>query len=110
MTKTPLPPEFADLEPWAEGFAHPTEAARYHARCSASYADLESFYQAVLPRMEAVLTYLATQPNDGSVPADARRLADLGCAFMEVATAVEVWKSPDPMPGRFDWRRFEVLF
>ncbi len=105
-----LPEGFADLEPWVARWALPSEGARYHARCAADYVDLLAFYEATLSRMEAVMDYLANQPNDGSASPEVERLADLGCAFMEVATSVEVWKSPDPMPGRFDWQRFEVLF
>ncbi len=110
MRADSLPGEFSDLQPWAARWALSSEGARYHARCDAEYVDLLTFYEATLPRMEAVMDYLANQPNDGSAAPEIQRLADLGCAFMEVATSVEVWKSPDPMPGRFDWRRFKVLF
>ena len=110
MTTSTLPAGFADLECWVARWALPSEGARYRARCGADYMELEAFYRAALPRMGAVMDCLASQPNDDSPPPEVRRLADLGCAFMEVATAIEVWKSPDPMPERFDWRRFEVLF
>lgn len=103
-----LPAQFHDLEHWAAQWALLTEAARSARRVSSEYHDLEAFYHALLPRMEAVLEYLKDLPAGGDLPAPARRLMDLGCAFMEVAPAVELFKQPR-VPDGFAAERFEVL-
>ncbi len=103
-----LPAQFHDLEHWAAMWALPTEAARSRRRVTSEYHDLEAFYHALLPRMEAVLEYLKAFPAGGDLPAPAMRLMDLGCAFMEVAPAVELFKQPR-VPDGFEAERFEVL-
>lgn len=103
-----LPGDFHDLEQWAALWALPTEAARNHRRVNGDYHDLEAFYHALLPRMEAVLAYLGQFPADAALPAPARRLMHLGCAFMEVAPAVELFKEPR-VPEAFPPERFEIL-
>lgn len=103
-----LPAEFHDLEHWAAQWALPTEAARSRRRVTSDYHDLEAFYHALLPRMEAVLAYLKDFPGGGDMPAPARHLMDLGCAFMEVAPAVELFRQPR-VPEAFEAERFEVL-
>ena len=47
-----LPADFADLEPFAE-WAIPTERARYAKRLSSTMDELQAFYDAALPRMDA---------------------------------------------------------
>ena len=72
-----LPAQFHDLEHWAALWALPTEAARSRRRVTSEYHDLEAFYHALLPRMDAVLEYLKAFPAGGDLPAAARRLAGL---------------------------------
>jgi hypothetical protein len=102
-----LPSDFHDLEHWAAQWALPTEAARNHRRVTSEYHQLEAFYHALLPRMEAVLDYLREFPPD-ALPVPAQRLMHLGCAFMEVAPAVELFRQPR-VPEAFEAERFEVL-
>ena len=52
-----LPAEFADLEPlsdWCLEF----ERERYAKRLSTSMDEMQSFYDAVFPRLEAIIEYL----------------------------------------------------
>ena len=56
MTTT-LPPEFADLEPFAD-WCLATEAERYAKRLASSMDEMQTFYDAAFPRLEAVLAYL----------------------------------------------------
>ena len=52
-----LPPDFASLEPFAD-WAIPTERARYAKRVSSSMDELQAFYDAAFPRLEAAASYL----------------------------------------------------
>lgn len=103
-----LPAAFHDLEHWATLWALPTEAARNLRRVNSEYHDLEAFYHALQPRMEAVLDYLREFPSGTPLPAPTQRLVYLGCAFMEVAPAVELFKEPRVTDG-FAPERFEIL-
>jgi hypothetical protein len=53
MTESLLPPSFADLEPFAETWCLPMERARYARRLSSTMDEMQSLYDAVLPRVEA---------------------------------------------------------
>ena len=87
-----LPTEFADLEPFAD-WALPTERARYERRVSSSMDELQAFYDAAFPRMEAALQYLDQFEID-ALPDDAKRLLWLYCALVTVSFPVEVWRQP----------------
>ena len=89
---TTLPPEFADLEPFAE-WAIPTERARYDKRVDSAMDELQAFYDAAFPRMEDALVYLEQFPMD-ALPEDAKRLLWLYCALVTVSFPVEVWRQP----------------
>jgi hypothetical protein len=87
-----LPAEFADLEPYAD-WAIATERARYDKRVATAMDELQSFYDAAFPRMEAALTYLDQFSLD-EMPEDAERLLWLYCALVTVSFPVEVWRQP----------------
>ena len=87
-----LPPEFSDLEPFA-AWAIPSERARYAKRLSSTMDDLQAFYDAAFPRMEAAMAYLA-QFGVEAVPDDAKHLLWLYCALVTVSFPVEVWRQP----------------
>jgi hypothetical protein len=87
-----LPPEFADLEPFAD-WAIPTERARYAKRISATMEELQAFYDAAFPRLEAAAAYLERVPMEGITEAD-KRLLWLFCSLATVSFPVEVWRQP----------------
>ena len=58
-----LPPEFADLEPFA-GWALPTETARNHKRIDAPQSEIDAFAAAAIPRLDAICVYLDRFPLD----------------------------------------------
>ena len=87
-----LPAEFADLEPFAE-WAVPTEKARYAKRLSSTMDELQAFYDAAFPRMEAATSYLE-QFDINELPEDSKRLLWLYCALVTVSFPVEVWRQP----------------
>ncbi len=52
-----LPPEFADLEPFAD-WCLPTEAERYAKRLASSMEEMQAFYDAAFPRLDQMTAYL----------------------------------------------------
>lgn len=87
-----LPDEFSDLEPYA-GWCLETEGERYAKRLSSSMAELQAFYDAAFPRLEAMTAYL-----DGldlhDLPEDATRLLWLCYSLINASFPVEVWGQP----------------
>jgi hypothetical protein len=87
-----LPADFVDLEPFAE-WAIPTERARYAKRLSSTMDELQAFYDAAFPRLEAATAYLRTIDIDGIAEND-KRLLWLFSALVTVSFPVEVWRQP----------------
>jgi hypothetical protein len=88
-----LPPEFADLEPWVEGWCLDSEPERYAKRLASSMVELQAFYDAIFPRAEAAIAHLEKLPLD-ELPEDAFRLLKLLYMLIIVSFAVEIWKQP----------------
>jgi hypothetical protein len=88
-----LPPGFADLEPFAATWCLPTERLRYDRRLASTIADMEAFYDAVVPRAEEAMTYLEGLPFD-ALPDDAANLLHLLYSMIQVSFPVEVWHQP----------------
>jgi hypothetical protein len=87
-----LPPEFADLEPFAD-WALPTEPERYGKRLSSSMEEMQVFYDAAIPRLEDAASYLEQLPL-AALPDDATRLLQLCYALINVSFPVEAWRQP----------------
>ncbi len=105
MTAPLLPPQFATLESFVPVWAQPTEDARSQRRWTASAAEFQAFYDAMLPHIEAILALLDRHPF-GAVPADLRPLYHLALAFAESAPHVELYKGASQVPYSFDPSRF----
>jgi hypothetical protein len=88
-----LPPEFADLEPFATRWSLHTEGERWAERHASSMDDMRALYDAVFPRVEDVYAYCERFTLD-DLPADARNLLALVFSFVMVSFPVEVWDSP----------------
>lgn len=88
-----LPAEFADLERFAERWSLRTEAERWAERHASSIEDMRELYDAMFPRVDAMLAYCDDFPLDG-MPEDARNLFALVLSFVMVSFPVEVWNSP----------------
>ncbi len=85
-----LPAEFADLEPFAD-WSLRTEAERYAKRLSSTMDELQAFYDAAFPRLEAMLAYLDQfELKDLSEPST--RLLWLRYSLVNVSFPVEVWR------------------
>jgi hypothetical protein len=87
-----LPPEFADLEPFAD-WALPSEFNRYAKRLESTMDELQAFYDAAFPRLEDGTEYLKGVALDGISEAD-QNLLWLFSALVTVSFPVEVWRQP----------------
>lgn len=92
MSERPLPEPFADLAPYL-AWSLAMERERSAKRQSSTMADITAFYQALFPRMEETLSYLAQFPPD-HIPADVQRLSFLTLSLAEIAPAVENYGQP----------------
>ncbi len=98
-----LPAEFADLEPFAD-WCLPTEDERYDKRIASTMDELQAFYDAAFPRLEAALDYLDAL-DINALPADATHLLQLCNSLMTASFPVEVWRQPrvpDSGPASMD--------
>lgn len=87
-----FPAEFADLEPFAE-WSLRTEAERYAARLASTMDELQAFYDAAFPRLEAILAYLDQFELKG-LSEEATHLLWLTYSLVNVSFPVEVWRQP----------------
>jgi hypothetical protein len=95
----PLPKQFHDLEKFVEqGWSLATERERNAKRLSSSMAEIQALYDAILPKMDEIISHLNQFPLD-SMPEDARRLFYLTLSLAEVAPAVEFYKQPEVVDG-----------
>jgi len=85
-----LPAEFSDLEPFAD-WGLQGERARYQKRLASSMEELQTFYDTVFPRLDAICDYLDQFPLD-ELPDDAKRLLWMSCALVNVSFPIEVWR------------------
>ncbi|HTQ24600.1 MAG TPA: hypothetical protein VMI09_07875 [Candidatus Binataceae bacterium] len=103
---TQLPTGFSDLEKFA-GWALPTSTERNRMRRATPMADINAFYNAMLPRLKEVLGYL-DQFSLQEMPQDARALLYLSLALAEITIAVELFHEPK-VTGGCDPERFVVV-
>jgi len=90
-----LPKQFAALEGYLH-FALPTAKERLRNRVHSTMPDLEAFYAAMKPHMEAIMTYLQNfPPFEKDLEPEVQRLVRLAKAFMDVSVAVELFHAPD---------------
>ena len=87
---TVLPTDFADLEPFAD-WALETKAERYAKRLASSMDELQAFYDAAFPRLEAAMAYLDALDLQ-ALPDDAARLLWLCYSLVNASFPVEVWR------------------
>ena len=98
-----FPADFAELEPFA-AWALETEAERYAKRLASTMDELQAFYDAAFPRLEAILAHLDARPLD-ALPGDATHLLWLSYSLINASFPVEVWRQPrvpDSGAARFD--------
>lgn len=94
---TNLPVQFSDLEPYVAKWCFATDKERAVARIATDIATLRKFHAAVSPRMDEMIAYFNTFPNDPqSLPAEAKRLYQLAQMVMEASPPIDLeWDSTD---------------
>ena len=102
---TQLPAGFEDLADHAARWARPTENERSRIRWEASKEDFAAFYEAVMPRLAAILAQLETIPLDGMDEASTN-LFNLAAAFAEAAPHHELYRGSAEVPHSFAAERF----
>ena len=106
MSARLLPDGFAELEKYA-GWILPTEAARMAKRRASTLEDLKALYDAMLPRLDDVLSHL-NKFQLGAMPEAEERLLRLSYALAEVTPFVEQYRRV-VLPELFDEGRFVIL-
>ena len=101
-----FPEQFKELEHFINGWALATETERNRKRLSSPMKEIQAFYDAVLPQMEPILTYLKPYPLD-EMPEHAEKLFYLCLSLAEVTTAVENYRQPSVIDG-FESGRLRV--
>jgi hypothetical protein len=101
-----LPDAFRDLEAFRE-WSLATESERETRRLASTIEELRAFYDAITPRIEAIVAYLSQFALD-EMPGEARSLLYLALSWTEIASAVEIYKQPTVING-LDPRRFARL-
>jgi hypothetical protein len=87
-----FPARFAALEPFAD-WALPSEADRYAKRIASTMDELQAFYDAAFPVLEASVDYLRGVALD-DISEEDQRLLWLFAALVTVSFPVEVWRQP----------------
>ena len=106
--RSSLPEPFADLESLAADWSLATQRERERKRLASTADDLKAVYDALLPRLDAMLEYLNASRLD-ALPADAQRLFFLTLSFAEIAPFVECYRGEPRAPDSFDESRFHAL-
>ena len=87
-----LPAGFEDLAPFSDWVLQ-GERARYAKRVESTMDELQAFYDAAFPRLEAATAYLDALDLQ-ALPEDATRLLWLCYSLVNVSFPVEVWRQP----------------
>lgn len=87
-----LPADFADLEPYAD-WCLESERERYAKRLASPMTELQAFYDAAFPRLEAAMEYLDRYDLQ-ALPEEATHLLWLCYSLVNVSFPVEVWRQP----------------
>lgn len=103
MSNQQLPAQFEDLEPFV-GWALSDEASRGRKRASSPMPEIQAFYDAMLPRAEAVMGFLNAFPLQ-ELSTEARRLLHMVLSLAEIGPAVEFYGEPAVIDG-FPTERF----
>ena len=85
-----LPGDFADLEQFSD-WCLEWERERYAKRLASSMDEMQAFYDAAFPRLEAAMEYLDQYPLD-ALPDEASHLLWLCYSLVNVSFPIEVWR------------------
>ncbi len=93
MSTTMLPPEFADLEPFAPTWCLETERERFARRGQSTMDDLQPFYDAAIGRLDEARAYLDTKDLHELNEQDTNLLYLL-FSLIQISFSVELWRQP----------------
>jgi hypothetical protein len=96
MSTSLLPPEFADLEPFASTWCLATEPERWARRLETSFGDMQAFYDACFSRVAEAIRY-CDGFDLGDMPDEATSMLQLLCSFALVSYPIEVWRQTLPL-------------
>jgi len=88
-----LPQGFEDLAEFIPGWLGETAQARWNLRASKTMPEIRYFYDRMLERADAILSYLEPFPLD-ALPGPELRLFQLQLALAQAAMSVELHKQP----------------
>lgn len=88
-----LPPQFAEWERFAPKWCVGTANGRFAARMDSTMAELQEFYDAVVPRGEEAIAYLDDFDLD-ELPEAETNLLWLLCSLSMLSFAVDIFKQP----------------
>ena len=91
-TNAKLPPDFADLAPFAD-WALDTWRERYEKRLASTMDEMQAYYDAMMPRLTEILEYCDAFDLD-NLPDDARNLLLMALSLCEVSFPVDSWHQP----------------
>jgi hypothetical protein len=103
--ETSLPEPFLELERFVPVWSLATQAEREAQRRRSSLDDRKSFYDAIVPRLRAMLEYLDRYPLD-AMPPEAQRMLRLTLSAAEIAPTLELYKGSATVPFSFEETRF----
>lgn len=106
-----LPTGFEDLVRFVGEWSLPTEWERYRKRLSQTLPELHVFYDAILPRMDAVMDHLQTFSDDdiNALPPEVRNLFHMAQSYFEASHPIELkWKGVD-LDDAFPQERIEYV-
>jgi hypothetical protein len=89
-----LPAQFADLEAFAPAWCMASEPERLAKRLSSTMAEMQAFYDAIVPRAEDVIAHLDMFSLD-ALPEKETNLLHLAYSMIQVSFPVECWHQPN---------------
>jgi hypothetical protein len=93
MSTPTLPAEFRDLEYYSE-WALEHRKDRFKKRLNTSMAQITAFYNAMVPRIDAIVKYLNQKPLKDLNVAE-KSLLSMALSLIEVSRCIERWNAPD---------------
>jgi hypothetical protein len=104
-----LPQQFERLQRFVDSdWALPREHDRWRRRVNSSAAEIQDFYETMLPAMDDIIKYLDRHPLD-NVPVEDRPLLYLALAFMDVAPSWETYHAPDVPEPAYEIDRMHII-
>ena len=84
--------DFSELQPYIERWGLVTAAERLQLRVDMNLDDLQEFYDAVSPHLQALIEHLNQHPIN-EIPESDKPLAYMALALCEVDDAIHMWKA-----------------